>query len=322
MKIQKLILGVFFSLTIPTATFAQISVPEIKSAVKVVKETKDAKELKSLTERYQKTPNDSALRDKIIKLAQKIKPNVPEEATRAFEKAAALQTEAKDATGFELAIAAYKEAIAIAPWWGDAYFNLALTLDSAQRYDEAIAALKTYQLTINTESSEIRDVQNKIYAIEAKIEKSAGAKKDTQIVAGQGVGGLTIGMPTEKLRPLLGEPSKSENVGPWWQHLWWKQTGLMTTIKMSLNKVDAVQVSGPANQYKTSEGIALGSPENTVQPKLGDADRTGKQKSDGKSVYCYRSGLKVTATEGKVSAIEVFRPQGFDETYCESRFIE
>ncbi len=322
MKIQNVILGVFFSLTVPTASFAQISLPEIKTEVKVVKETKKAKELKSLTEQYQKTPNDSALRDKIIKLAVKVKPNVPEEATRAFEKATALQSEAKDAAGFDLSIASYKEAISIAPWWGDAYFNLALTLDLAQRYDEAIAALKTYQLTINAESSEIRDVQNKIYAIEAKIEKSAGSKKDTQIIAGQSIGGLTIGMLSEKLRPLLGESSKSENVGPWWQHLWWKQTGLMTTIKMSLNKVDAVQVSGPATQYRTSEGIAIGSPENTVQPKLGDADRTGKQKSDGKSVYCYRSGIKVTATEGKVSAIEVFRPQGFDETYCESRLIE
>ena len=322
MKIQNLILGVLFSMTVPTAAFAQIPLPEIKSDIKVVKETKEAKELKSLIEQFQKTPNDSALREKIIKLAVKVKPNVPEEGTRAFEKATALQSEAKDAAGFDLSIAAYKEAIAIAPWWGDVYFNLALTLDSSQRYDEAIAALKTYQLTINTESSEIRDVQNKIYAIEAKIEKSAGSKKDTQIIAGLSIGGLTIGMLSEKLRPLMGEPSKSENVGPWWQHLWWKQTGLMTTIKMSLNKVDAVQVSGPATQYKTSEGIAIGTPENTIQPKLGDADRAGKQKSDGKNVYCYRSGIKVTAAEGKVSAIEVFRPQGFDETYCESRLIE
>jgi len=208
MKIQNVILGVFFSLTVPTASFAQISLPEIKTEVKVVKETKKAKELKSLTEQYQKTPNDSALRDKIIKLAVKVKPNVPEEATRAFEKATALQSEAKDAAGFDLSIASYKEAISIAPWWGDAYFNLALTLDLAQRYDEAIAALKTYQLTINAESSEIRDVQNKIYAIEAKIEKSAGSKKDTQIIAGQSIGGLTIGMLSEKLRPLLGESSK------------------------------------------------------------------------------------------------------------------
>ncbi len=322
MKIKNVILVVLFSFTVPTATFAQIPLPEFKTKVKVVKETKEAKELKSLTEQYQKTPNDLALRDQIIKLAVKVKPNVPEEATRAFEKATALQSDAKDTAAFELSIAAYKEAISIAPWWGDAYFNLALTLDSAQRYDEAIAALKTYQLTINTESSEIRDVQNKIYAIEAKIEKSAGSKKDTQIIAGQSIGGLTIGMLSEKLRPLLGEPSKSENVGPWWQHLWWKQTGLMTTIKMSLNKLDAVQISGPATQYKTSEGIAVGTSENTIQPKLGDADRSGKQKSDGKKVYCYRSGLKITATEGKVSAIEVFRPQGFDETYCESRLIE
>lgn len=322
MKIKNIILSALFSFAVPTVTFAQIPLPEIKTKVKVVKETKEAKELTSLTEQYQKTPTDSALREKMIKLAQKVKPNVPEEATRAFEKATALQTEAKDAAGFDLSIAAYKEAIAIAPWWGDAYFNLALTLDSAQKYDEAIAALKIYQLTINSESSEIRDVQNKIFAIEAKIEKSSGSKKDTQIVAGQSIGGLAIGMPTEKLRPLLGEPSKSENVGPWWQHLWWKQSGLKATIKMSLNKVDAVQISGPANQYKTSEGIAIGSPENTVQPKLGDADRMGKQKSDGKSVYCYRNGIKVTATDGKVSAIEVFRPQGFDETYCESRLIE
>lgn len=322
MKIKNLIFCALFCLSLPTATLAQIALPEIKTEVKVVKETKEAKELKSLIEQYQKSPNDTALRDKLIKLSQKVKPNVPEEATAAFEKATALQTEAKDAAGFDRSIATYKEAIAIAPWWGDAYFNLALTQDSAQKYDEAIATLKIYQLTINSESSEIRDVQNKIYAIEAKIEKSAGSKKDTQIVAGESIGGLSIGMPTEKLRPLLGEPSKSENVGPWWQHLWWKPVGLMATIKMSLNKVDAVQVSGPANQYKTSEGIAIGSPENTIQPKLGDADRTGKQKSDGKSVYCYRAGIKVTAADGKVSAIEVFRPQGFDETYCESRLIE
>lgn len=322
MKIKKFVLGAFFGITISTTAIAQIPIPEIKTEVKVIKETKEAKELKSLIEQYQKSSNDAVLRDKIIKLSQKVKPNVPEEATAAFEKATALQTEAKDAAGFDLSVSAYKEAIAIAPWWGDAYFNLALTLDSAQKYDEAIAALKTYQLTINSESSEIRDVQNKIFAIEAKIEKTSGSKKDTQIIPGQGIGGLIIGMPIEKLRPLMGEPSKSENVGPWWQHLWWKQIGLMATVKMSLNKVDAVQVSGPANQYKTSEGIAIGSPENTVQPKLGDADRMGKQKSDGKSVYCYRSGIKVTATDGKVSSIEIFRPQGFDETYCESRLIE
>ena len=323
MNIQKLILGVLLSLTITTTAFAQIAEPaEANPAVKVVKESKEAKEFKSLTEQFQKTPNDTNLRDKIIKLAQKIKPNVPEEATKSFEKATVLQQEAKDAAGFDLAIAAYKEAINIAPWWGDAYFNLALSQDSAQKYDEAIAALKIYQLTINTESSEIRDVQNKIYAIEAKIEKSSGSKKDTQIVAGQSIGALLIGMPAEKLRPVLGEPSKTENVGPWWQSLWWKQAGMMTSIKMSLNKVDSVQITDPANQYKTSEGIALGSPENTIQPKLGDADRSGKLKAGGKSVYCYRTGLKVTAAEGKVWAIEVFRPNGFDETYCESRLFE
>ena len=90
MKIQNVILGIFLSLAVPTVTFAQIPLPEIKTEVKVVKETKEAKELKSLTEQYQKTPNDLALRDQIIKLAVKVKPNVPEEATRAFEKATAL----------------------------------------------------------------------------------------------------------------------------------------------------------------------------------------------------------------------------------------
>ena len=129
-------------------------------------------------------------------------------------------------------------------------------------------------------------------------------------------------MPSEKLRSELGEPSSYENIGPWWQNLWWKKSGFMTSVKMSLSKVDSIEITEPATQFRTIEGIGLGAPESIIQPKLGDADRRGRLKIEGRSMYCYRSGLKLTVRDGKVTSIEVFRPAGFDETYCESRLFE
>ena len=119
----------------------------------------------------QKNPNDNALREKIIKHVQtmKQKPAVPEEARRHFVKAVTMQKEAKDIRGFELAANAYSQALLIAPWWADAYYNRGLALESSNQYDEAVRALKFYLLT-NPGNSELRAAQDKIYALEAKKE--------------------------------------------------------------------------------------------------------------------------------------------------------
>lgn len=123
----------------------------------------------------QNSPNDNALREKIIKHVQTMKPSpqIPEEARRQFIKAQVLQKEAKDVNGYELAINAYKQALLLAPWWPEAYNNLGFVLELAGRFDEAISSFKLY---IATNPPDSRAAQDKIYAIEAKKEMAQVGK--------------------------------------------------------------------------------------------------------------------------------------------------
>ncbi|MGB9080659.1 MAG: tetratricopeptide repeat protein [Desulfuromonadaceae bacterium] len=135
-------------------------------------------ELQQLVEQLRKTPGDNALREKIIKHATSIKPApvIPEEANRPFVKGNVFQKEAKDASGYALAISAYREALRVAPWWGDAYFNLSVALETAGKLDEAIASIRNYMASVPAGSAEAREAQNKIYALEAKKEMAAAKK--------------------------------------------------------------------------------------------------------------------------------------------------
>jgi len=132
-------------------------------------------QLTQMVQQLQKTPTDSALRERIVKLAAEIKPApaIPEEANRFFVRGNVFQKEAKDASSYELAISAYREALRIAPWWGDAYFNLAAAQGSAGRFDDAIASQKLFIAAVPAGGAEAREAQNKIYALEARKEMTA-----------------------------------------------------------------------------------------------------------------------------------------------------
>lgn len=135
-------------------------------------------QLGQMVEQLQKTPNDNVLREKIIRLAASIKPApaIPEEANRAFVKGNVFQKEAKDVSGYTLAIASYRDALRSVPWWSDAYYNLAVALESAGKFDEAIAALGSYMASTSAGSAEAREAQNRIYALEAKKEMATVKK--------------------------------------------------------------------------------------------------------------------------------------------------
>lgn len=114
----------------------------------------------------QKTPTDTALREKIIKHVQamKKKPAIPEAAREHFVMAATFVEQATDVSGYERAIEQYKSALLAAPWWADAYKKLAIIQKTAAHYDDAIASLNLYLLT---QPADARDAQDEIYKLKA-----------------------------------------------------------------------------------------------------------------------------------------------------------
>jgi len=138
----------------------------------------------------QKNPDDTALREKIIKLVQEMKPApaIPEEAREHYVMATTFAQKAKDDTekakgeselrqansGFEHAIEQYKAALVAAPWWADAYKKQALAQEAADRYDDAIASLNLYLLT---QPADARDAQDEIYKVKA-LKQSAEEDKE------------------------------------------------------------------------------------------------------------------------------------------------
>src|ERR1039458_8665702 len=131
-------------------------------------------------------PNDTALREKIIALAQTMRPApaIPEEARGHYVMAATVVEKAKNDTekakndsdlkqansGFERAVGEYKAALLAAPWWADAYKKLAIAQKAAERYDDAIASLNLYLLT---QPADARDAQDEIYKLKALKQSAA-----------------------------------------------------------------------------------------------------------------------------------------------------
>ncbi len=131
-------------------------------------------ELKQLTAQLQSNPSDTALREKIIKLAGTIRPApvVPEEARQKFVEGVTITKSANNASGQLLAVQRFQEVLKIAPWWGDAYYNLAIAQELAGQFEAAQTSLKLYILT-NPGKKETRDAQDRIYALKAKRDLAA-----------------------------------------------------------------------------------------------------------------------------------------------------
>lgn len=125
-------------------------------------------ELKQLIVQLQEKSYDHELREKIIKLAQTLKPapEIPEEARRSFIIGEALFKQAKSLKPAYQAAAAFGEASDFAPWWGDAYWNGAVAAQTAGQYDSAKYYLKFYMLT-NPGAADRRAAKDRLYAIDA-----------------------------------------------------------------------------------------------------------------------------------------------------------
>jgi len=122
--------------------------------------------LKQYVADLQKNPNDYALREKIIRHVQTMKPApaIPESARRHYVKGSTLYDDSKNPSESADASEEFRQSLLIAPWWGDAYMKMGLALESSKRYDEAIAALKLFIAT-NPKDDVMRKAQDEIYKI-------------------------------------------------------------------------------------------------------------------------------------------------------------
>jgi tetratricopeptide (TPR) repeat protein len=94
----------------------------------------------------QSNPNDTALRGKIIVLAQTMKtpPAVPADAYELVGRAAYAIKNANTDADFIAAADAYGKALQLAPWVADYYFNQGVAYEKAKHFDEAIADFNWY----------------------------------------------------------------------------------------------------------------------------------------------------------------------------------
>jgi len=125
--------------------------------------------LKQYISALQSNPNDSALREKIIRHVQTMRPApmIPEEARRHYVMAKTLFDGAKKVEDFNDPITEFRGALLVAPWWAEANRDLGLALETAQRYDEAITYIRLYIVT-SPGNERARAAQDEIYKIEAK----------------------------------------------------------------------------------------------------------------------------------------------------------
>jgi tetratricopeptide (TPR) repeat protein len=129
----------------------------------------------------QKNPNDYALREKIIKHVQAMKPApaVPEEAKRYLVRGKAAFKGAKEARDFQDAAEEFKKALLYAPWLAEGYYNLGVIQDKAGQYDDAMKNLKFY-LIAAPKAPDAEKVKELVYEIEYRKEKVA---KDKELAA-------------------------------------------------------------------------------------------------------------------------------------------
>jgi tetratricopeptide (TPR) repeat protein len=129
----------------------------------------------------QNVPEDQSLRERIIKLERTLTPSpaVPADANGFFVKATIYQQEASNiqasdplaTSARDFAIAAYKKALLIAPWWPEAYYGLSTSLEASGRFNEAVTALKLYIVT-GPNSAGASDAQDRLRAIAVKMDRA------------------------------------------------------------------------------------------------------------------------------------------------------
>ena len=142
-------------------------------------------QLNQMVAQLQKSPTDNALREKIIKLAQELKPApaVPEEAIKYEGRGQFAFSHAKSTADYLDAAKEYEKAVAAAPWVPGYYADLCTIYEKAEKYAEAKKNCEFF-LASSPSAQDASDVRKRIAGLEFAMEKAAAeaAAKRTRFV--------------------------------------------------------------------------------------------------------------------------------------------
>lgn len=122
----------------------------------------------------QKTPADTAMREKIIRHVQTMKKNppIPEQAEKFEGRAEFAAKSAKTEADFADAAREYEKALLAAPWVAAYYFNLGVMQEKAGQTQAAKQNFEFYLLAAPN-ALDARDVRKRIAGLEYAMEKAA-----------------------------------------------------------------------------------------------------------------------------------------------------
>ncbi len=142
-------------------------------------------DLQQLIQQLRGHPEDNALRERIIRAAQEVKPPpiVPEEAERRIARGTVAFKEAKSTADYSDAAREFEHAALLAPWYADVYYNLGIARSKAEDYSGAARSLRFYLLAA-PDASDAKAAKALMFEMEYKQERADKAKAEITGLAG------------------------------------------------------------------------------------------------------------------------------------------
>jgi len=130
---------------------------------------------------FQQKPYEETRREEVIKAAASLPepPPIPEEARQLFLQASALIKQTSTPAELQKPIELLRKALVIAPWWGNAYYNLSRALELSGQYDEAVKQLN-YYLELKPTEADASEARAHIAVIQSEKESAAHKKQESE----------------------------------------------------------------------------------------------------------------------------------------------
>ncbi len=150
-----------------------ISIFVILTSITSVQAQSPREQLSQMVEQLQKAPTDSALREKIIKLAPTLKPSpaLPDVAVTFEGRAQFAFRSAKSESDFLAAAQEYEKAALAAPWVPGYYADLCTIYEKVGKFEDAKRHCGFYLIALS-DPAQITDVRRRIAGLDFGIEKA------------------------------------------------------------------------------------------------------------------------------------------------------